>query len=290
MNMRNVHYKTISTISLLLIVFLAFTPTTFAAPLYATYYVTNSNSSGPGSLRQAILDANMSAGRYYIYFNIPESDPDYSPTLGVWFLNLTVVLPMLEDNNGVVIDGASQPGSHSDLPGIIIDGSNLPGGTELFTIISNGNTINQLGLIDSQGNSIEIDNGADYNIISNNQIFTSKGHGIMLHPLTNHNSIIGNKVCGHEGDGIFLDQAFYNFINGNTIGIQPTYILTVPGNNSNGINCQLCQSIDITENTISDNEKNGIRLNFGIDNRIEENMIGLSTNGIEDRGNGYDCQ
>ena len=44
----------------------------------ATYTVTNSNSDGAGSLRQAILDANSHPGRDYIHFAIPTSDPGYS--------------------------------------------------------------------------------------------------------------------------------------------------------------------------------------------------------------------
>ena len=37
----------------------------------ATFTVTNTNDSGAGSLRQAILDANASAGADLIDFNIP---------------------------------------------------------------------------------------------------------------------------------------------------------------------------------------------------------------------------
>jgi len=43
----------------------------------ATYVVTNTNDSGAGSLRQAILDANANAGTDTIVFNIPVTDANH---------------------------------------------------------------------------------------------------------------------------------------------------------------------------------------------------------------------
>ena len=45
-----------------------------AAPA-ATFTVINTNDTGAGSLRQAIADANGSAGPHTINFNIPGADP-----------------------------------------------------------------------------------------------------------------------------------------------------------------------------------------------------------------------
>src|SRR5215471_6308886 len=42
-----------------------------ATPAQTTFVVTNTNDSGAGSLRQAILDANANAGADTINFNIP---------------------------------------------------------------------------------------------------------------------------------------------------------------------------------------------------------------------------
>ncbi|MFN2384920.1 MAG: hypothetical protein ABR576_01300 [Thermoanaerobaculia bacterium] len=41
----------------------------------ATFTVTNANDSGPGSLRQAILDANPAGGSDSIAFQIPGPGP-----------------------------------------------------------------------------------------------------------------------------------------------------------------------------------------------------------------------
>ena len=69
--------------------------------LGATFTVTNTNDSGPGSLRQAILDANATAGADLIGFNIPGP--------GVHTISPLSALPALTDDAGVTIDGYTQP-------------------------------------------------------------------------------------------------------------------------------------------------------------------------------------
>src|SRR4051812_31224931 len=67
----------------------------------ATFTVTSVAESGPGTLRQAIMDANIISGLNYIYFNIsPPGIHVITPT--------TMELP--EITNPVVIDGRTQPG------------------------------------------------------------------------------------------------------------------------------------------------------------------------------------
>jgi hypothetical protein len=72
------------------------------SPVYAaTYTVTNTNDSGTGSLRQAILDANANAGTDTITFNIPGTDPHT--------IKPASALPTITDP--VVINGYTQPGA-----------------------------------------------------------------------------------------------------------------------------------------------------------------------------------
>src|SRR5260221_11162824 len=71
--------------------------------LAATFTVTNTNDSGPGSLRQAILDANGNPGTDTIAFNIPGQ--------GVQTIRPLTPLPPVTDDAGVTIDGYTQPGS-----------------------------------------------------------------------------------------------------------------------------------------------------------------------------------
>ena len=67
----------------------------------ATFTVINTNDSGAGSLRQAILDANAAGGADTIAFNVPGA--------GVHTIVLASALPFVTDV--VTIDGYTQPGS-----------------------------------------------------------------------------------------------------------------------------------------------------------------------------------
>ena len=68
-----------------------------------TYTVTSNADSGPGTLRQAILDANAHPGADTIEFDIAGS--------GVHTISPASALPAITD--AVTIDGYSQPGSWS---------------------------------------------------------------------------------------------------------------------------------------------------------------------------------
>ncbi len=81
------------------------------APFGQPGLVTNTNDSGPGSLRQAILDSNSNPGPDTIDFNIPGS--------GVHTISPTSALPTITDP--VLIDGYSQPGSS---PNTLLQGNN----------------------------------------------------------------------------------------------------------------------------------------------------------------------
>ena len=84
------------------------------APAAATTYtVSNTNDSGAGSLRQAILDANGHAGADTIWFIIGAADKTITPVS---------LLPDITD--GVLLDGWVQPG-FSNVPLIRIDGNSL---------------------------------------------------------------------------------------------------------------------------------------------------------------------
>jgi hypothetical protein len=80
--------------------------------------VTNTADSGPGSLRQAITDANL-AGGGTVAFNIPA---------GSRTITLSSSLPLAAA--GVIIDGTTQSG-YAGAPLVEISGANMPdGGTE----------------------------------------------------------------------------------------------------------------------------------------------------------------
>src|SRR5215213_8922629 len=110
---------------------------THAAPPATTFVVTNVNDSGPGSLRQAILDANANPGSDVINFNITGPSLTIQPQLG---------LPDITDP--VVIDGSTQPG-FAGAPIVELNGSksavralfvNAPGSTIRGLVINEFHT------------------------------------------------------------------------------------------------------------------------------------------------------
>lgn len=70
--------------------------------------VTNTNNSGPGSLRQAIIDANANTSADSILFNIPLSDPGYDYIRGVFRINVSGFDLNPITRKYLVIDGFSQ--------------------------------------------------------------------------------------------------------------------------------------------------------------------------------------
>src|SRR6476620_9785866 len=103
-----------------------------------TFTVINTNDSGAGSLRQAILDANGTAGTDQINFNIPGS--------GVQTISPLTQLPAITDP--VVIDGYTQPGAsvntlaNGDNAVLLIElsGSKIPTGTNGLIITAGAST------------------------------------------------------------------------------------------------------------------------------------------------------
>src|SRR5262249_10811771 len=78
----------------------------------AVFTVNNVNDSGPGSLRQAVLDANATTGPNTITFNISGA--------GTQTIQPASALPALTGN--VVIDGTTQP-TYTGTPLIDLNGS-----------------------------------------------------------------------------------------------------------------------------------------------------------------------
>ena len=113
-----------------------------ASSTAATFTVVNTDDSGAGSLRQAILDANSSPGTDTVTFNMPGS--------GVHTIQPSTVLPAVTD--AVTIDGYTQPGANPNtlVAGdnavllIEIDGTNLGAGASGISVTAGPATIRGL--------------------------------------------------------------------------------------------------------------------------------------------------
>jgi hypothetical protein len=139
------------------------------------FVVTNTNDAGAGSLRQAITDANGSAGPNTVIFNIPTTDPNFASgafTLKPSSAQLPTVL------NNMTIDGATQTTFTGDTnpngPEIVLNGSLSPASVGLF-ISGDNNTIKNLvvnGFANGIGISWPNDSTPSNNQILNNYIGT----------------------------------------------------------------------------------------------------------------------
>lgn len=137
------------------------------------FTVTNTSDGGPGSLRQAILDANGTTAADNIDFNIPSSDPNCSATTHVCTIAPASALPAI--SAPVTIDGYTQPGASANTlatgnnavllielrgtnaggSGLVLGGAN--GGSTIRGLVINrftGGDFYDAGIFLSSGNNI----------------------------------------------------------------------------------------------------------------------------------------
>jgi parallel beta-helix repeat protein len=213
----------------------------FNAPVSGDLVVVNTNDSGPGSLRQAILDANADPStENTIVFNIPVSDPGFD---GATFtLQPLSELPAVR--RATVIDGTTQTAFTGDSnpfgPEVVLDGSRLPSGSGLR--LADDNAVLGLVIHGFDGDGI----GASYswdpdlrpsrNRIEGNYLGTDatgtaavpNGLGVDIHGYgspsvqATGNVIRGNLIAGNRYDGISLCDADRTEIRENLIGTDRT--------------------------------------------------------------------
>ena len=175
--------------------------------LLSNFLVSNTGDSGPGSLRQAIIDSNNAVGATNTI------DFDISGT-GVQTIVPLSSLPAI--TNPVLIDGFSQPG-YSGTPLIELSGSQAGGGDGL-TITSADVTVRGLDINNfSQGAGIHITGtGATGGWIYGNFLGTDPT-GTQAEPNNVGVEIDGGattNLIGTNGDGV-NDTAERNLLSGN---------------------------------------------------------------------------
>jgi len=276
----------------------------------ATFTVTNNGNSGTGSLRDAITQANSTAGADTINFAIGN---------GVQTINLLSQLPAITE--AVTIDGSTQPG-FSGAPLIVLNGAGA-GTTANGLLISASNcvirslAINGFGhtgvLLDGAGvtgnqiqgcyiginaagtaaapngtdpNSFDIDgidilNGANNNTIggtsvaARNVISGNKGDGIFLaYAGTNNNLVQGNYIGTNAAGTVAIGNGFAPF--GNAFGVELA-TTSSPGPQGNSIGGTVAGA----GNLVSGNAGAGVGI-FNSDtnnNMVQGNFIGTDANG-----------
>jgi len=239
--------------------------------------VGNTNDSGPGSLREAILFANQQVGEETITFNIPTSDPGFAG--GVYTIKPLSPLPILAGD--ITIDGSTQTvfggNTNPSGPEIVINGSLTPAGIGL-EISGDNNSVTGLvinGFTSGIAITKTLDQAPSNNFILNNYIGTDASatsavpnqlSGVSVtgggspNSQASQNFIEANTISGNAGVGISLCDVTQTFILGNLIGVGPQ-ALNALGNGGHGIQflCAGASRNSIIGNFIAFNGGDGFR-------------------------------
>jgi uncharacterized repeat protein (TIGR01451 family) len=275
----------------------------------ATFTVINTDDNGAGSLRQAILDSNNSAGPDEIRFNIAGS--------GVHTIRPDVRLPDIEDS--VVIDGYTQPGAS---PNTLAVGNNAvlrieingddAGETSGLVITAADCTIRGLvvngfkkGTSSTQGRGIVALGSASTNVViagnfigidpAGNTAVPNEGNGVfVLGPdgarIGGANPADRNIISGNGQRGLFVNATDVQ-IKGNYLGTNAAGTSAIP-NFFEGLlvadntGYQIGGAAAGEGNVISGNLFAGLTLNAVSDSVVQGNKIGVGADGITPLGNG----
>ena len=288
-------------------------------PAYAadTFTVTNTNDSGAGSLRQAILDANAKDGASVINFNIPGS--------GVHTIKPTSAMPTIVEQ--VTIDGYTQTGASPNTKAVgndaslkvELDGSNAPQGTTGLKIVAFDSVIKGLVInrfsstgifvfgptVGSriEGNFVGTDptgtidrgNGGGGVDIEGDSVSGSPSQGVVggTTPASR------NLISGNARDGVFMAGSFFGSqadsmrVQGNYVGTDRSGTKDL-GNDGIGIAIEAASNTTVggttaaSRNVVSGNGGPGVDLVLASGTRMLGNRVGTTASGTGALGNDLD--
>ncbi|HEY8133247.1 MAG TPA: right-handed parallel beta-helix repeat-containing protein [Thermoanaerobaculia bacterium] len=260
-----------------------------SAPLQAmannqNFTVTNTQDSGPGSLRQAILDANAGICSADFPCRVQFDLPAPIPASGHYTIAPLTPLPAIQ-RSGIIVDGKSTPLPfffNFEPPIVEINGSRSTPGAGLTIAADNGPivsvAIRRLAINGFNGPGILIDSTAGNYVlnpvIANNVIGTDPtgtiavpnlGDGILVRgdvPFVHigtygsGNRIQGNLISGNLSNGVMLVSGFFEFEQ-NRIGTDVTRKVPIP-NGRAGVDVEATAGSHLEGNTIAFNGTVGI--------------------------------
>jgi hypothetical protein len=275
----------------------------------AVLTVTHTGDSGPGSLRQALLDSNAMPGADTVVFDIPGG--------GVQTITPLSPLPVLTDTAGVTVDGYTQPGSHPNTLAtgddatltVEIDGSAAGSGAIGLTFQSSFNVVRGL-VVNRFGTGIRIAEGSD-NQVSGCFIgtdpagSTGRGNrtGIVVSPLNLGGTVfpsavtiggsdpaLRNLISSNTQDGIVLYSAVDSVVLGNYIGTDASGSVAL--GNGEGVALLFTNGVAVggsspgEGNLVSGNTGAGLTVSFAGSGSLAGNRVGVNAVGTGALGNG----
>jgi hypothetical protein len=266
----------------------------------STFVISNAADSGPGSLRQAILDSNAQGGANIIQFGIANGPPTIS-------VGSTTGKPLPQITDSVTIDGTTQPG-YNGTPIVELDGTSAGANAYGLNIAAPSclvkglviNRFSQAGIIVQTGSGTVIEGNYLDVDVGGNTLLANTGGGIAVAaPGTTvggtapgAGNVIGNGIS--IGYGV-LDSAdaASTFIQGNTIGLGADGTTSL-GNDAYGIyvvhshNVVIGGPTEAARNVISGNLGFGIITDAVANGMvIQGNYIGTDRTGELARPNTY---
>ena len=273
--------------------------------LAATFTVTTTNATGPGSLHQAILEANGNVGRDTIVFAIPGEGPH--------LISPTAAQPLPSLTQAVTIDGYTQSGAS---PNTLTNGNNAvlkvqlhglsSGQVHGLSIASSSNLIRGLSITRFQNTAdgIAILSGSN-NVIEGNFVGIAPDpsilgigngrHGVSIAAVATANVIGGtnpaaaNVISGNLQYGLRI-QGANNSVLGNCIGLAPSG--SARGNNLSGVLLDTGATRNTiggethgARNVISGNNQGGVEIISANFNFVQGNFVGLDFAGTARRPN-----
>ena len=167
-------------------------------------------------------------------------------------------------------------------------------GSGIYLSGATSNTIANNVIVDSGTDGVLLNgSGTYYNTLSNNQIGVGIDFAVMPNPTgvvitgaASYNTLSDNSIGGNSWDGVAISGSgtYGNALIGNWIGVDPNNDAPVP--NWNGVQL-LSGSGDsfLYQNVIAGNYSDGVYLEQTGYNDLDDNWVGICSNGVAD-GNG----
>jgi parallel beta-helix repeat protein len=248
--------------------------------------VTSAADSGPGTLRQVLLDAQPGDT---ITFDLTIFPPVAPVTI-----TLTAPLPVLTQGN-LTLDASSA--------GVVLDGSQLSGeDVHGLDIDSDGNVVRGLEIFNFPGAAVGLREGVSGNVVRDNLLSGNGSFGIGVWGAettdnTLQDNIIGTNRSGQAAggltrDGIHIYAAGQNTVTGNLIaGVGQSGIYICCGGAGNTVSNNVI-GLAVDGTTPLGNGQAGITIDqgahdtvIGPENVIADNPVGVAVTGVGSVGN-----